>query len=237
VPCPPSHEHGGAQQSLIFLSRDALVFLLLSLHIQIKAHSTLNDLYETNTNPTLSPPNNNHPTTSIRMSAAYEGQDPIAIAKQAERDLNSQGAKQSHTVEDTSRGPAGASDSSMSRSIPKSQTLQTLTNLLSAIESGVDQSVEKKFPGAEVKIGGQGASDNREIPLSEGGDINPVTGKQTKASDFQGIGGPEDSAAIDREVRGGDNDIRDNIRQGGETVRPAGSLSNNAAGGAGKSTQ
>ncbi|KAM0705673.1 hypothetical protein Q7P35_007033 [Cladosporium inversicolor] len=151
------------------------------------------------------------------MSAAYEGQDPIAIAKQAEADLNSQGAKQSHRVDDTSRGAAGASDSTL--------------------ESGVDQSVEKKFPGAEVKIGGQGASDNRQIPLSEGGDINPVTGKQTKAADFQGIGGPEDKAAIDREVRGGDNDIRSNIRQGDETVRPAGSLSNNAAGGAGKSTQ
>ena len=46
------------------------------------------------------------------MSAAYEGQDPIAIAKQAEADLNSQGAKQSHRVDDTARGAAGASDSS-----------------------------------------------------------------------------------------------------------------------------
>lgn len=53
------------------------------------------------------------------MSAAYEGQDPIAIAKQAERDLNSQGAKQQHRVDDTARGPAGASDSSMSRSPQK----------------------------------------------------------------------------------------------------------------------
>lgn len=114
----------------------------------------------------------------------------------------------------------------------------TATNLnFSALESGVDQSVESKFPGAEVKIGGQGASDNRQIPLSEGGDINPTTGKQTKASDFQGVGGPEDKAAIDAEIRGGDNDIRSNIRQGDETIRPAGSLSNAAQGGAGKSTQ
>ena len=51
------------------------------------------------------------------MSAAYEGQDPIAIAKQAEADLNSQGAKQSHRVDDTARGPAGASDSSTSPSL------------------------------------------------------------------------------------------------------------------------
>jgi len=137
------------------------------------------------------------------MAAEYQGQDPMVIAKQAERDLNSQKA-------------------------PLSDSTQ---------ESGVNENVEKKFPGAEVKIGGQGASDNRQIPVSEGGDINPVTGKQTKAADFEGVGGPEDKAAIDREVRPGDNDIRDNIRQGGSTVRPAGSLSNNAAGGAGKSTQ
>jgi hypothetical protein len=106
-----------------------------------------------------------------------------------------------------------------------------------AQESGVNENVEAKFPGAEVKIGGQGASDNRQIPVSEGGSINPTTGKLYKAGDFQGVGGPEDTAAIEREVRGGDNDIRDNIRQGGSTVRPAGSLSNDAAGGAGKSTQ
>ncbi len=88
-----------------------------------------------------------------------------------------------------------------------------------------------------MKIGGQGASDNRQIPLSEGGSINPTTGKQTKAADFQGEGGPEDKAAIAADQRPGDNDIRGNIRQGDETVRPAGSMSNNAVGGTGKSTQ
>lgn len=46
------------------------------------------------------------------MSAAYQGQDLNTIAKEAERDLNSQGAKQQHRVDDTSRGAAGASDSS-----------------------------------------------------------------------------------------------------------------------------
>ena len=139
------------------------------------------------------------------MSAAYEGQDPMVIAKQAERDLAAQ------------------------------KDVKTLSD--SAQESGVNENVEAKFPGASVTVGSTGASDNRQIPVSEGGDVDPVTGKQTKASDFQGVGGPEDKAAIDREVRGGDNDIRDNIRQGGSTVRPAGSLSNDAAGGAGKSTQ
>lgn len=52
-------------------------------------------------------------------------------------------------------------------------------NTCIALESGVDESVRGKFPGADVTYGSSasGASDNREIPLSEGGDINPRTGK------------------------------------------------------------
>jgi hypothetical protein len=40
-------------------------------------------------------------------------------------------------------------------------------------ESGVDTSVEKKFPGAKVTYGSaaSGAGDNREIPVEEGGDV------------------------------------------------------------------
>lgn len=46
-------------------------------------------------------------------------------------------------------------------------------------ESGVDESVKDKFPGAEVKFGSgaTGAGDNREIDLDEGGSINPNTGQ------------------------------------------------------------
>lgn len=163
------------------------------------------------------------------MSAAYEGQDPMVIAKQAERDLSAQKAPLSDSSKSSIPVPTN----------PPNQAKQETNSPppFPAQESGVNENVEAKFPGAEVKVGGQGASDNRQIPLSEGGDIDPVTGKQTKAADFQGVGGPEDKAAIDREVRGGDNDIRDNIRQGGSTVRPAGSMSNDAAGGTGKSTQ
>jgi len=50
------------------------------------------------------------------MSKEYEGQDPIAIAQQAERDLNSQSAKGGHGLENSSRNTkqdAIASDSSM----------------------------------------------------------------------------------------------------------------------------
>lgn len=48
-----------------------------------------------------------------------------------------------------------------------------------ANESGVDESVTSKFPGSEVTYGSaaSGAGDNREIPESEGGDINPTTGQ------------------------------------------------------------
>lgn len=69
--------------------------------------------------------------------------------------------------------------------------------------------------------------------MDEGGSINPETGKPTKAADFEGVGGSEDKARIAAEERGGDNDIRENVRQGGETRRPGGGDSNAARGGAG----
>lgn len=47
------------------------------------------------------------------MSQEYKGQDPIDIAKQAEKDLNSAAAKDGHRVDDNSRKAHGASDSTM----------------------------------------------------------------------------------------------------------------------------
>ncbi|KAK4627114.1 hypothetical protein CLAFUW4_04561 [Fulvia fulva] len=145
------------------------------------------------------------------MSAEYKGQDPIDIAKQAERDLNTQQAK--GNVKDQS---SNLSDS--------------------ARESGVNEDVISKFPGSTVQIGGQGAGDNRQIPLEEGGSINPGTGKPTKAGDFEGVGGPEDKARIYADQNGGDDAIRGNIRQGGETIRPGGGDSNASQGGTGGRT-
>lgn len=48
-----------------------------------------------------------------------------------------------------------------------------------AVESGVNEAVNNKFPGSDVKYGSaaSGAGGNREIPLDEGGDINPATGQ------------------------------------------------------------
>ena len=85
------------------------------------------------------------------MSEQYKDQDPMVLAKQAERDLNSHQAK---------TGGYNASDT--------------------ANESGVDPSVTKKFPGSSVTIGSaaSGAGDNREIPVQEGGDLISKPGEK-----------------------------------------------------------
>ncbi|KAI9727820.1 MAG: hypothetical protein M1834_007967 [Cirrosporium novae-zelandiae] len=77
--------------------------------------------------------------------SGYEDRDPLDIARQAERELNSHGAKHAHNISDSS------------------------------IESGIDEGVNKKFPGSTTKYGSaaSGAGDNREIPVEEGGDILP----------------------------------------------------------------
>lgn len=51
-----------------------------------------------------------------------------------------------------------------------------------------------------------GAGDKREIPVEEGGDIGKK-GQPTTARDFEGVGGPEDKAELDRNNRGGDDDV------------------------------
>ncbi|KAI9659085.1 MAG: hypothetical protein M1821_002045 [Bathelium mastoideum] len=86
-----------------------------------------------------------------------------------------------------------------------------------AAESGVDESVRQKFPGAEVTYGSaaSGAGDNREIPLSEGGEINPATGQPTKARDFEGPGGLAEKAQALAEENPGSDDVQSNVRQGG----------------------
>jgi hypothetical protein len=81
--------------------------------------------------------------------------------------------------------------------------------------------VTTKFPGAKVVYGSaaSGAGDNREISLDEGNDLDPRTGKPYKAKAFEGIGGPEDKDRRHAEEHGGDNDVRGDIRQAGESLR------------------
>ncbi|KAI9881528.1 MAG: hypothetical protein M1830_000091 [Pleopsidium flavum] len=118
------------------------------------------------------------------MSAEYANQDPLAIAKQAEQDLNSQSAKHGH----------GSSDSSN--------------------ESGVDETVTSKFPGSTVTVGSaaSGQGDNREIPVEEGGDLSKESGRPTKAKDFEGEGGPETKQRLYEEASPGNDDVRGNVR-------------------------
>ncbi|KAJ4984963.1 hypothetical protein SVAN01_09569 [Stagonosporopsis vannaccii] len=139
------------------------------------------------------------------MSAEYKGQNPLDIAKQAEADLNSR-ANVHGTDPNTAnpnRGPQ-ASDS--------------------AKESGIDESAVNKFPGATVTVGSgaSGAGNNRDIPLSEGGDINPATGQLYKAGDFEkGVGAPEQKDASYAANHGGEPDANAPVRQGrGQTGKP-----------------
>ena len=85
------------------------------------------------------------------MSEQYKDQDPLVLAQQAERDLNSHQAKS---------GGYNSSDT--------------------ANESGVDPSVVNKFPGSTVQVGSaaSGAGDNREIPVEEGGDLISKPGEK-----------------------------------------------------------
>lgn len=157
------------------------------------------------------------------MSAEYDNTDPITLAKQAEADLNSLSAKGNKNTQ--------SSDSSKYPLIPLPHPCPSLPFPFSshpipfhtradpplpspALESGIDESATTKFPGATVSTGPRD-----EIPESEGGSILP-SGKPTKASDFEGVGGPEDKARLKEQERGGDDEIRGNVRQGGETKRP-----------------
>ncbi|KAH8712119.1 hypothetical protein GQ44DRAFT_625726 [Phaeosphaeriaceae sp. PMI808] len=132
------------------------------------------------------------------MSAEYKNTDINKLALDAERDLNSTSAKQGHD------GKFGASDSTR--------------------ESGIDEAVTTKFPGSTVEYG-TGASNNRSIPVSEGGDINPATGQLYKAGEFAhgGVGAPEAKERSYAQGHGGEDDVRGNtVDVDGATERQSG---------------
>jgi hypothetical protein len=91
-----------------------------------------------------------------------------------------------------------------------------------ATDTGVDESVTAKFPGSTVEYG-TGASNNRTIPESEGGSINPATGKMYKAGEFAkgGVGAPEAHAEGYAKNHGGEDDVRGNTVDGA-TLRQSG---------------
>lgn len=106
-------------------------------------------------------------------SKNYEGQDPLVLTRQAERDLNSHGAKHGLSSAD--------SDMLLFQPIV---LLESAIDKHQATESGVDTNVTQNFPDSTVKVGSaaSGAGDNREMPVDEGGDLI------TKPGDKSGCG-------------------------------------------------
>ncbi|KAF3041376.1 hypothetical protein E8E12_009008 [Didymella heteroderae] len=139
------------------------------------------------------------------MSAEYQGQNPLNIAKQAEADLNSRANVQGRDP-NTANSKHGARVSDSAR------------------ESGIDEYAVNKFPGAAVVVGPgvSGVGKNSEIALSEGGDTNPATGQLYEAGDFEkGVGSPEVRDASYARNHGGEPDADAPVRQGqGQTGKP-----------------
>ncbi|KAL1981469.1 hypothetical protein VTN96DRAFT_2641 [Rasamsonia emersonii] len=70
---------------------------------------------------------------------------------------------------------------------------------LSADESGVNQRVEKDFPGSEVRYGMSvtgGGGARRKIPPEEGGEYD-ARGRMTEARHFEGPDGPEEKLRLE----------------------------------------
>ena len=97
---------------------------------------------------------------------------------------------------------------------PRSLSAWSRANFSSttATESGIDTSVESKFPGSTVTYGSSasGQGSNRDIPPEEGGGFQRGTGRMTKASDFdQGEAGegPEDTYRKREQEEGGSDEF------------------------------
>ncbi|QKX53523.1 uncharacterized protein TRUGW13939_00602 [Talaromyces rugulosus] len=79
----------------------------------------------------------------------------------------------------------------------------------STLESGVNENVQRDFPGADVQYGERanyGGSETRKIPPEQGGDFD-ARGRMTESRQFEGTGGPEDKLKIVQERRPGDDGV------------------------------
>jgi hypothetical protein len=92
-----------------------------------------------------------------------------------------------------------------------SQHLTDPTSIAS--DSGVNEAVTSKFPGSTVEYG-TGASNNRTIPESEGGSVNPATGQMYKAGEFAkgGVGAPEAREEAYAKRHGGEDGVDSNTK-------------------------
>ncbi|SPQ19883.1 178b9d30-eecb-4b68-aabd-a9fefff89e21 [Thermothielavioides terrestris] len=104
------------------------------------------------------------------MSERGPGKEQLSdIAQQAERDLNTYQSKTG-----TGKGRVSGLE-----------------------DYGVNETVERKFPGATVKVGENlvtNRSYDRPIPANEGGDVDE-RGRYLQGSAYEGAGGPEDKTA------------------------------------------
>ena len=126
----------------------------------------------------------------------HQEEDPLAIAQQAERDLNSHSAKVGHagSLSGKRNHPSfsfsflfssppplvipGQKEDLKQKRIGTDDTMNVESK--TAEESGVDETATKKFPGSSVTYGSaasSGAGDNREIPVEEGGSVSRETGR------------------------------------------------------------
>lgn len=171
------------------------------------------------------------------MSAEYKNVDLNKIAHDAERDLNTDAAKKGHAA-----GPTSTSSLLLtfihlppSSTVPPTSTSpyplpsihppppkSSNPNIPPASDTGIDEAVTTKFPGSTLEYG-TGASNNRTIPESEGGSINPATGKLYKAGDYAhgGVGAPEQHKQGYARNQGGKDDVRGNM-VGGASLRTTG---------------
>lgn len=155
------------------------------------------------------------------MSKEYEGQDPLVLAQQAERDLNSYQKKQG--INDPSTGTSGSSTfplATLSFSyIHHMEREQSRADIYTstAEESGIDTNATTKYPGATVRTGA--SASGREIAPDEGGDIisrpgeKGGSGRVTKDVDFEGEGGPETKQRLYEQENPGNDDVESNVNQ------------------------
>jgi hypothetical protein len=104
-----------------------------------------------------------YPTTLQKLARMSDHDGNLRIAHEAEKDLNTYQAKQ---------GLGRKSDSSTSSSFQSACLLSREANLYIAVESGVNEMVEKKFGDTGIKTGreaGASSSDRKPIPEDEGG--------------------------------------------------------------------
>ena len=213
----------------------------------LRTHAQFVSYYSTST--TLSLPILFHLKTKCRskcntitMSAEYENQDPIKLAQQAERDLNSAALKQGKS----------AGDSSTLRYHPLRHKIDRVSSMLTPLSPSprirrrrsrslplprrrrdlrlrcLGRRKQPRYPSQrrrgyqpqyrEVSPQTPPPTPTNPLRLSKNTPLTLTSRRLYKAGDFEGLGGPEDKAAAYAEAHGGADAVRGNVRQQGEST-------------------